>query len=518
MSSTLPATTPKGSGSVTQAMLLPRMPHPLLQPTGSAGAAALAAGYAAARAQLVAQQPDLLVIYSVGWHSILGHLIQTDPRPRGTHVDDEFHALGTIAFDFPVDVPFSTAVIDAARARGLHARGVNYTGFPIDTGSLVAIQLLNPDGALPVAIVSCNVYADRAETMILGKSVRDAIVSSGKRVAVAAVSNLTHRLFSRAVAPEADRISSRQDDEWNQKLLEIFAEGRLEDVSQLARTFAAQARADARLKAVWWLAAAAGAHNGYRGQVLAYAPIQGAGCAVVSLQPDAAVGGQLEFDEDDVDVFRGDRGVLSGGPNTGRTGVAVNPTAAPPSTAHPSQIAPPRAPPSTAVAPSISTPTVAPTQPVSGVTAPSPSVVVQTAAISTTAAPTPVGAYPHARRVGDLLFLSGVGPRQPGTNQIPGGPVRDAEGRPLPYDAAAQTRAVIENVRRVLEAAGGGLEDILDVTAFLIDMDRDFAAYNAVYNEVFASIGATRTTLAITALPTPIAVEFKVLAAARGKA
>ena len=129
-----------------------------------------------------------------------------------------------------------------------------------------------------------------------------------------------------------------------------------------------------------------------------------------------------------------------------------------------------------------------------------------------------MGAYPHARRVGDLLFLSGVGPRQPGTNAIPGGPVRDAEGRPLDYDVAAQTRAVIENVRRILEAAGSRLEDVLDVTVFLIDMDRDFAAYNAVYNEVFASIGATRTTLAISALPTPIAVELKVLAAARGPA
>lgn len=493
------------TGSVELALLLPRMPHPLLCPDAGPGVRRLADGYAAARAQLAALKPDLLVIYSVGWHSILGHLLQTDPRPTWTHVDEEFHALGAIDYSFPVDVAFTEAVIQRATARGLAARGVNYRGFPIDTGTLVAKQLLDPEGQLPVAVASCNVYADRAETIILGKAVRDAILSSGKRVVVAAVSNLTHRLFPRPVPLTEDRVSSRQDDEWNQKLLEIFAEGRLEDVSQLARTFAAQARADARLKGVWWLAAAAGAHNGYRGEVLAYAPVQGAGCAVVSLRPDASAAAQLEFDEDDVDVFRGDRGVLAGGE---ARAPAAAPARTPPT--------PPPAPP----APTAATPSAAQPVAISAPPLPAPPVAPlrSSTPISTSAAPAPVGAYPHARRVGDLLFLSGVGPRQPGTNEIPGGPVRDAEGRPLPYDVAAQTRAVIENVRRILEAAGSRLEDILDVTVFLIDMDRDFAAYNAVYNEVFASIGATRTTLAISALPTPIAVELKVLAAARGPA
>ncbi|MCK6507778.1 RidA family protein [Myxococcota bacterium] len=137
-----------------------------------------------------------------------------------------------------------------------------------------------------------------------------------------------------------------------------------------------------------------------------------------------------------------------------------------------------------------------------------------TGAIHTDTAPRPVGAYPHARRVGDLLYLSGVGPRQPGTDAIPGGPIRDAQGNPLSYDIVAQTRACIENVRRILEAAGSSLDRVLDVTAFLVDMDRDFAGYNQVYGEVFASVGATRTTLAVRALPTPIAVELKVIAAA----
>ena len=125
-----------------------------------------------------------------------------------------------------------------------------------------------------------------------------------------------------------------------------------------------------------------------------------------------------------------------------------------------------------------------------------------------------MGAYPHARRVGDLLFLSGVGPRQAGTDAIPGGPIRDADRNPLDYDIEAQTRAVIDNVRRILEASGSSLDRVLDVTTFLVDMDRDFQGYNKVYAELLGAIGPTRTTLAIRALPTPIAIELKVIAAA----
>lgn len=134
--------------------------------------------------------------------------------------------------------------------------------------------------------------------------------------------------------------------------------------------------------------------------------------------------------------------------------------------------------------------------------------------IRTDAAPKPVGAYPHARRFGELLFLSGVGPRQAGTNEIPGGPIVDAEGQPRDYDIRAQTRAVIENVRTVLDAAGSSLGKVLDITVFLVDMERDFVGYNEVYAEYFQDIQAARTTIAIRALPTPIAVEFKVVAQA----
>ena len=127
-------------------------------------------------------------------------------------------------------------------------------------------------------------------------------------------------------------------------------------------------------------------------------------------------------------------------------------------------------------------------------------------------APEPVGEYPHARRVGQFLFLSGVGSRIPESNEIPGGPIYDSEGTPLPYDVAAQTEQVIQNIQAVLSSCNLTLEDVVDVTAFLVDMERDFESYNKVYAQHFKNIQAARTTIAIRALPTPIAVEFKVVA------
>lgn len=140
-----------------------------------------------------------------------------------------------------------------------------------------------------------------------------------------------------------------------------------------------------------------------------------------------------------------------------------------------------------------------------------------TDATRTDTAPAPVGAYPHARRVGGLLFLSGIGPRTPGTDAIPGN-VSEADGRVVRHDIAAQTRQVFANVRAVLEAAGARWEDLVDVTVFLTDMAGDFKAYNAVWSEYFPDPARApcRTTVGITALPTPIAIELKCIARTGG--
>jgi len=457
---------------IVRGYIVPGRPHPLLCPQEAEPWQLLREGFDKVRQEIEATDADLILFYSTQWISIIGHQVQADPEPEWTLVDPEWHELGSIPYKLRMDADFAHAVVDAAKARGLHARAVAYKGFPIDTGTVVASRLLNPDNALPASVYSCNMYADRAETIVWGKAVRDALQSQGKRAIAVAVTALSNRMFTRPVEPSEDRISSVKDDEWNRKVLEILGEGRLEDVAQHAREFTAEANADQRMKAIWWLAAVMGQNNSYRGEVFEYQPLVGTGAALVGLTPTDAPAAGLEFDEEDVEVFSGDRNVLSGAGEGAGDGSDDERESGTPVASGSDGI------------------------------------------VHAKNAPRPVGAFPHARRVGDLVFVSGMGPRSPGDDSIPGGPVWNSDGKRQDYDIEAQTRAVIENIRIVLESSGSKLEKVIDVQCFLIDMDRDFETFNRIYAEYFGEIQATRTTIQIDRLPTPIAVEFKVMAEA----
>lgn len=459
--------------NIVKAFLVPGIPHPLLCPEKNAGWQALRDGFEELSQDLQDSGAELILLYSTMWPSVIGHQIQARPEPEWIHVDELFHDLGSIPYRFKIDADYAKTYKETATQRGLHARCVDYHGFPIDTGSVTALKLLTPNNEIPACIVSSNVYADRAETMVLGKAAIDAAVKSGKKIAVGAVMTLSNRLFTDFIDPKDDRIHSAKDEEWNQKLLQFIEEGRIEDLSQLSREIQRQIRVKkvVNFKPFWWLAAATGQSNAFTGKVHAYAPLYGTGGAVCSFTPTPDGVGTKEFDEDDVEVFRGDRNVLSQG--------QIDTTKE---------------------------------EPVAALKATADEAVRDPNVVKTSKAAAPVGAYPHARRVGDLLYLSGVGPRQAGTNAIPGGPIRDENGQALDYDVTAQTHAVVENIKQILEAAGSSLEKVVDVTAFLVDMDRDFEAYNKAYAELLGHIGPTRTTVEIRALPTPIAVEFKVVA------
>lgn len=126
-------------------------------------------------------------------------------------------------------------------------------------------------------------------------------------------------------------------------------------------------------------------------------------------------------------------------------------------------------------------------------------------------APEPVGTYPHARRVGNLLFLSGVGPREKGKKEIPGVTLDEA-GQVIAYDIEQQCHAVFRNVRLILEASGAKWEDLVDVTVFLTNMKADFTTFNSIYAAYFSEVQPCRTTVEVNALPTPIAIELKCIA------
>jgi 2-aminophenol/2-amino-5-chlorophenol 1,6-dioxygenase alpha subunit len=298
--------------SVIHGIVASGLPHILLTPDKNPGWASVRAGYEQARERLEASDADLLIVYSTMWPSVIGHQIQADPKPEWVHVDELFHDLGSIPYSFRIDADFAKLLQGVAQERGLVAPTVAYHGFPIDTGSVVALKLLNPNNRIPAVILSSNVYADRAETVVFGKAVQEAVARSGRKAAVVTVTSLSNRLFTDWIEPSEDRIHSLKDQEWNEKLLEFLGAGRLEDTAQLSRQIHRQIRVSkvVNFKPMWWMSAVMGQHNRYRGEVHAYAPIHGTGAAVVTLVPSSGGFGDKEYDEDDVDVYTGDREVV----------------------------------------------------------------------------------------------------------------------------------------------------------------------------------------------------------------
>ncbi len=469
---------------ISKAFIVSGMPHILLAHEQAPGWGRLYQAFQKAREEIEREQADLILYFSTQWLSILGYTFQADPRPEWEHVDQNWHELGSIPYEFAIDTDFAQNYADEVAQLGYKTRLINYRGFPIDTGTIVAQNLLNPHNRLKAAIVSCNMYSEKEETTRIGQAAARALKQSGKKAIAVLVSSLSHRYHVEAIKPRDDRISSRKDDEWNRKILDMLAMGDVEDVAQCTREFARQANGDMKFKGAWWLNGLLGQSNHFQGEVLAYEAVMGTGAVVVGLTPTEPVlapdlasmmtsseeGSQAELVDELTDF---ENQAMS---------KALKPSARGAEHHAPVSLSPPSA---TGALPDFE-------------------IVSQRGA-------EPVGLYPHARRYGDLLLLSGIGPRRAGSKDIPGVTFAP-DGSVLHYDIREQTRSVIDNVRKVLEDAGSSLEKVLDIQVFLTNMKQDFAAYNEVYNATFKDIRPTRTTVQVGALPTPIAVEFKVLA------
>lgn len=299
--------------TVVRGYVIPTQPHPLLAPQLNPGYQKIKQALEEVRRDLEASAVDLIIIYSTQWASVLGHQIQARPEVKWTLVDDEWHELGSLDYTIKFDSEFAHACKIAGEKRGLHLKTVDYHGFPIDTGSVVALQFINPDNRIPVVIVSSNVYADRSETVVLAKAFRDVLAQQGKTAAVVASTMLSNRSHSEVIAFADDFFASKKDHEWNQKILEFLSEGRLEDVAQLSRQFHKEARVQKvnNFKPFWFMSAMLGNHNRFHGKVYEYQPIYGMGAAVVGLTPSDKAFGDLEYDEENPEYFLGDRNVLS---------------------------------------------------------------------------------------------------------------------------------------------------------------------------------------------------------------
>ena len=138
----------------------PPHPQPLLSPDASEGYGKLRDAFETCRKRIEESEADLILVYSTTWPSIIGHQIQGHPEPEWVHVDDDFHYLGSMPYKFKMDTEFAEKFRESAESRGLQSRTVSYDGFPIDTGSIVALKLLNPDNRIPACIVSSNMYAN----------------------------------------------------------------------------------------------------------------------------------------------------------------------------------------------------------------------------------------------------------------------------------------------------------------------------------------------------------------------
>src|SRR5687768_15346171 len=214
---------------IQSAYIVPGQPHIYLAPDKSPAWGSLRRAYEAVGREIANSGAELLLVYSTQWFSVIGHLMQVDPNPKWTLVDQNWYEFGEIPYSFRIDPGFGELYADICKANGMQASTVSYHGFPIDTGSVVALKFLNPDNAIPASIVSCNIYAERDESRALGFAARAAIEKYGKKTIVVCVTNLSNRYEVGEIDPARDRVSSAKDDEWNRKILEMLGEGRLEE-------------------------------------------------------------------------------------------------------------------------------------------------------------------------------------------------------------------------------------------------------------------------------------------------
>jgi 2-aminophenol/2-amino-5-chlorophenol 1,6-dioxygenase alpha subunit len=297
---------------ILKGYMVPGLVQPLLTPKAHPGYQSLRAAFDVVKDEIASLRPDLLLVYSTMWPSILGHQVQAREKLKWIHVDEEFHDLGSIPYEFSFDQGFAKALCVIGAAKGLSMKSVDYDGFPVDTGSVVTLSLLNPNNEFKSSIVSSNIYADRAETVVLGKACKEALQNQNLKAVAIVVSTLSNRLHQQIIKPSEDKIHSLKDQEWNLKAIEFLRAGRLEDLSQLSRQIHKEARVKKvnNFKPLWWLSSLMGTHNRYTGNVFSYEPVYGTGCVVASLTPATSAARDLEFDEDSPEFFQGERNVL----------------------------------------------------------------------------------------------------------------------------------------------------------------------------------------------------------------
>ena len=259
------------------AALVPAMPH-LLASEPAPSWRELAEATRTVGDRFRAAGVDTVLLLSTQWFTVLGHQVQCDPHLRGRRTDENWYRYdyGHLAYDLTIDTELAQRWADEIDAAGLQARRTRYDGFPVDTGTVVASNLL---GLPRTAMVSCNLYADPSAMAAVAAAGVRAADELGRRLGVVAVSGLSSGLTGRWITPAEDRVEPEHD-RWNRKVLDAIAAGDRDGVLAMREQFAAGALADSQFRAFAFLDGA-GVVDG-PGEVLAYGPIWGTGAAVVS--------------------------------------------------------------------------------------------------------------------------------------------------------------------------------------------------------------------------------------------
>lgn len=264
--------------------LVPGLPH-LLAPSNHPDSTALAAAMGRMGDEMHAAGIGRVLYFSTQWISVLGHMLQARPRLKGMHVDENWHDLqgvDNIPYDFVVDTTFAVSLEKAMTQADFSTKLVDYEGFPIDTGTIVADRLLNC-GRFKTGMLSCCVYSNANETERLFKVVTQATRGDTVPTALIIVSGLSGRYFTTEIDPREDHISSPSDDTWNRRILDLLLRQQVTTLDDLQPEFASQCKADMGFKALSALKGA-GVFTGDRTiRQLAYGAIYGAGAAVVAI-------------------------------------------------------------------------------------------------------------------------------------------------------------------------------------------------------------------------------------------
>ena len=268
-------------GGIVGAGLVPGLPH-LLASKPAAGWTQLAEATRALGRELRAAGAESLMLVSSQWFSVLGLLVQTRPVLEGTRVDEPWYPydFGTLDYKLRTDAALTDSWMQQLRSGGFQVRAVDHPHFPMDTGTVVASRLLDPEGELSIAGVSLNLYGDHASVERVGRAAREAAEASGRRVAIVGISALSAQPHRSWIEPSQDRISSPAHEQWNKRVLGLLEAGKFGELQSIRDKFIAETAADAQLRTVSFLHGAADLSR--PAAVRAHAPVWGMGAAVIS--------------------------------------------------------------------------------------------------------------------------------------------------------------------------------------------------------------------------------------------